>query len=233
MKKYVIGNWKCHKTTDDGLQWLQQFSQRYRASDTVDVVVAPSFLCLERISLALAELRLAGVSLAAQDVSPFPRGRYTGAIAADMLKRVARYVIIGHSERRRYFHETFQDVINKAMESADNGLIPIVCVEDASLLTQLRPFADIDCKEMIIAYTPVDALNFNIPESVERIAAAVTRIRAFFPAFPIIYGGALTGKNARDYLAIEGLDGLFLGSASLEADEFAKVCGYAQDAAKG
>ncbi|MFT5697205.1 MAG: triosephosphate isomerase [Desulforhopalus sp.] len=230
MKKYVIGNWKCHKTTSDGLAWFNQFSGLYRASESVDIVVAPSALTLESIATTLTDLKLPGVSLAAQDVSPFPRGSYTGAIAADMLKSVASYVIVGHSERRRYFHETFQDVINKVTEAADSGLIPIVCVEDAELLAQLRPLADIDCKEMIVAYTPVDALNFNISESVERVAGAVTRISAFFPVWPIIYGGAVSHENAKEYLAVSGLSGLFLGSTSLDAGKFAKVCQFAQEA---
>ena len=232
MKKYVIGNWKCYKTTDDALAWFRQFSKLYRASEKVDVVVAPPFLSLENISRELADLKLSGVSLAAQDVSPFPRGSYTGAIAADMIKRVASYVIVGHSERRRYFHETAQDVINKVTEAADRSLIPIVCIEDSDLLSQLRPLVDIDCKELIVAYTPVDALNFNIPESAGKITESITRIRNFFPAWPIVYGGALTTENVKDYLDIPGLSGLFLGSTSLTADKFEKVCQYMQEAAE-
>lgn len=232
MKKYVIGNWKCYKTTDDGLAWLRKFANLYRVSEKVEVVVAPPFLSLENISRELAELKLSGVSLAAQDVSPFPRGSYTGAIAADMIKGVASYVIVGHSERRRYFHETAQDVINKVTEAADCGLTPIVCVEDSDVLARLRPLVDIDCKELIVAYTPVDALNFNIPESVGKVTEAITMIRKYFPAWPIVYGGALTIDNVQDYIQIPELSGLFLGSTSREADKFAKVCQYMQDDAQ-
>jgi len=229
MKTYVIGNWKSHKTTGNGLDWLRQFSGLSRESAGVEVVIAPSSLSLEAMDRAVVEMKVSGLSLAAQDVSPFPKGSYTGAIAADTLKPLVKYVIVGHSERRRYFHENPQDVISKVTELADSGLTPIVCVEDVDMLANLRPLADIDCREMIVAYTPVDGLNFNIPESANRIGQTITRIRAFFKVWPIIYGGAVTEKNANDFLSIPGLNGLFLGSASLDAESFARVCEIAQN----
>jgi len=232
MKTYVIGNWKSHKTTDNGLDWLRQFSGLYRENAGIEVVITPSSLSLEAMRRAVTDLNVSGLTLAAQDVSPFPKGSYTGAIAADTLKPLVKYVIVGHSERRRYFHETTQDVINKVTELADSGLTPIVCVEDADMLANLRPLADIDCREMIVAYTPVDGLNFKIPESVERISQTITRIRAFFKVWPIIYGGAVTEKNAKDYLAIPGLSGLFLGATSLDAESFVRVCQIAQNSSE-
>lgn len=224
MKTYIIGNWKCHKTSGDGLAWLTEFTGLYQGRDEVEVVVTPNFLSLEKLSLAVSEMGTPPLSLGAQDVSPFPRGSYTGAVAADMLKPFVNYVIVGHSERRRYFHETPQDVVNKVAEVADCGLIPIVCLEDTDILSQLRALDDIDCKEMLVAYTPVDSMNFSIPESVERISQAVTRIRSFFPKWPIIYGGAVTEDNAKEYIEIPGLQGLFLGETSLAAEKFAAVC---------
>ena len=183
MKRYVIGNWKCHKSSDDGRRWLDKFAALYRPHREVQVIVAPSMVSLEAIAIHLEGLNLENVSLAAQDVSPFPKGSYTGAVAADMVTKMAGYAIIGHSERRRYFHETSQDVLNKVTEAADSGLTPIVCVDSYNTLAQLGGLADIECKQILIAYTPVDVLNFNISESPAKVVEAVEHIRQKFPTF--------------------------------------------------
>jgi triosephosphate isomerase len=220
----IVANWKCHKSTEDGLRWFDRFAELYRPHPQLRVVVAPPMVSLESLAGHLRDLRLPGVMLAAQDVSPFPRGGYTGAIAADMVRGLAHYVIVGHSERRRYFHETPQEIVNKASEAVDCGLTPIVCVEQESALSQLLPLADFDGDALLIAYTPVDALNFRIPESPQRVAEAVRQIARLYPRWPIIYGGALTVGNVGDYLEMEALRGVFLGAASLDADTFADIC---------
>lgn len=223
-KKYIIGNWKCHKTSSEGRQWFDSFSSLYRSDPGLEVVIAPTSLSLEALAEYTAALKLENFSLAAQDVSPFPRGGYTGAVSADMIKKFARYVIVGHSERRRYFHESVSDVVNKVTEAADSGLTPIVCVEDINLLSRLAPIADIECEQLVVAYTPVDAVNFNIAESPAKVAEMVARIRQYFSGWPIIYGGSVVVANSADYLALEGLDGLFVGGGSLDAATFAKIC---------
>lgn len=227
MQRFVIGNWKCHKSTTDGQSWLDRFGGLYRSHPEVEVILAPSIISLENIALHLSTLQLANVSLAAQDVSPFPKGSYTGAVAADMIRSSASYVIIGHSERDRYFRETGQDVANKITEAADSGLIPIVCVEETTYVPRLSTLVDIECERALVAYTPVDALNFNIAESPEKVAETVGRIHSKFPLWPVVYGGALGDENVENYLRLEELAGVFLGSASLEVDVFAGICNRA------
>ena len=224
MQRYVIGNWKCHKSSDEGRRWFDRFSELYRPRQDVQVIVAPSMVSLESIAAHLAGLRLDNVFLAAQDISPFPKGSYTGAVAADMVRKMAGYVIIGHSERRRYFHETSQDVVNKVTEAADSGLVPIVCIDSAGALDQLAALADIECSKLLVAYTPVDALNFDIPESPAKVAEMVEYIRQKFPACPAVYGGALIPGNVRDYLQLSPLAGVFVGESSLDPDQFAGIC---------
>jgi triosephosphate isomerase (TIM) len=224
MKRFVIGNWKCHKTLADARSWFDEFAGLYRPISEVLVILAPSFVCIDGISEYVRQLSLKNVFLAAQDISPFPKGAYTGAVAADLVKGMVQYVIVGHSDRRRYFHETLQDIANKINEAVDSGLVPIVCVDQPSELSQLSILKDIDCEKMIIAYGPVDALNFRIPQSPENVVKAAGLIARIHPNRPIVYGGSLNPENVRHYAHLAGIDGLFVGAESLQAASFAAIC---------
>jgi triosephosphate isomerase len=224
MKKYVIGNWKCNKGIAEAQSWLAEFAKRYRPLSGLSVIIAPSFICLPSLAQQIKTLGLENLSLAAQDVSPFPKGAYTGAVAADMIKGMADYVLLGHSERRRYFHETDQDVARKMSEVVDAGLIPVVCVDQPYAASQLLAVGDIDSREMIIAYGPVDAMTARIAEPPAKAAETAHSISQILPGRPVVYGGSLESGNVQNYLNLPGLAGLFVGEASLNVDSFLTIC---------
>ena len=227
MKHYVIGNWKSHKTLKEAKLWFDEFARSYKPAQDLEVIIAPPFPWLQFLAEYLRELKLENVSLAAQDVSPFPKGPYTGAVPADMIKEMVDYVIIGHSERRRYFHETSQDVANKVQETVDAGLNPIVCVDRPYAMSQLTAINDIDSDNLLIAYGPVEALSVRIPDSPQNIEEAVRFITRIYPKNPVVYGGSLFPDNVADYLKVPGLSGIFLGESSLDAAAFAAICAKA------
>lgn len=218
--KYLIANWKCYKSEQDSLLWLDEFLGKYSPHPDMEVVLAPSFLAISRMAERIKNSGLNGISLAAQNVSAFPRGGYTGELSADLLKAYAQYAIIGHSERRKYCRETQNDITNKVAEAADAGLIPLLCLDDENLAPQLASIADVEAQEMILAYTPSYALNSQIAEPVESVEKAVADMKKFRPKAKCIYGGAVNDKNASLYWNTENVDGIFVGKASHDVNHF-------------
>lgn len=221
--RFVVGNWKCTKSGDQARDWFDEFKRGYEPSDGVEVIVAPPIILLAPLADYIEEIGLQQLSLAAQDVSPFPPGKYTGATAAAMLKGICRYAIVGHSERRRYFHETARDAVNKVGEAADAGIAPIICVDEKNAMSQLTALGDIDCDNLIIAYSPVDALSYRQPQEPEKIAQIASYISQVYPKRPIIYGGGVDTGNYHDFVTISGVSGLFVGDGSLQPQSFLTI----------
>lgn len=221
MKKILLANWKANLGREAVGQWCEHFSRAYRPRNEVEVVLAVPTLFLETVGKQTGHLP--GVSLAAQGVSGYPQGSYTGATPAAWLRGLARYALIGHRERRRYFHETVQDVARQAYESLAEDLVPIICFDQELLVPQTAAMAAEELASLIWAYTPETPASLEMARSTADIAALLPQIARRTEGRPVLYGGGVTADNASELWRISGISGLLLGQASLDARSFAEL----------
>ncbi|ETO91335.1 MAG: triose-phosphate isomerase [Candidatus Xenolissoclinum pacificiensis L6] len=198
---------------------------------SVNVVLCVSF---PYISVTNVENR--NYFLGAQDVSKYGYGSYTGEVSAEMLSDMGcKYVIIGHSERRLLFGETYHDISMKATLAVSHGITPIVCIGDideSKKESQLREMCNhlpsdlVKNNELVIAYEPVYAIGTgNVLNSAE-IEHACNIIRSTLANSKqrVLYGGSVSSKNIDSILETQGLNGVLVGGASIEVDEFYGIC---------
>jgi len=221
MKKMVLANWKANLSPEKMRQWCDVFVEVYQPQPDCEVIVAVPFLGLERI--AERTHHLAGVSLAAQGVSAYPQGRYTGAIPAAWLRGLVRYTLLGHRERRRYFHETVQDVARQVYESLAEDLQPIVCFDRDLLTAQTAAVAAEELGRLIWAYTPDTPATLEMSRNSTDILALLPQIARKTDNRPVLYGGGVTVDNASDLWRLPGLSGVMLGQGCLDAAAFASL----------
>lgn len=240
MKKLFIANWKMQLDTKESLTLAKDYARVFKKSSD-EIAVAPDFSSLASVALALKK---SVVKLAAQDVSAYDKGAYTGEVNAKSLKQLgAKYVIIGHSERRIYFKESGELIKLKISQALKNGLVPVICVgenlkERQAKKTQVvlrkqisEALLDLkisDDKAIVLAYEPVWAIGSGkaiSPADAESAHVFIKGILAeVIGQIPrVIYGGSVTSKNASEILEWPNVDGLLVGGASLKLDEFFKI----------
>ena len=206
----------------------------------VDIAVCPPFTLLAAVAGELGEGR---VTYGGQNVSEFEKGAYTGEVSAAMLAEMGcQYVIVGHSERRHGMGETAAQVAAKARAALGANLVPIVCVgellearknnETESVIgAQLDTFEIADLARCVIAYEPVWAIGTGesaSPEQAQAVHAYIReRVGAAAQSIKILYGGSVKPDNAAELFAMPDVDGGLIGGASLNADDFLKICAAA------
>lgn len=197
----------------------------------------------ELTQIVLSERRL---KLGAQNCHHEESGSFTGDISASMIKKVGcEYVILGHSERRAQHFEKNETIAKKIRSALAQELTPIICVGESKeirdqgkhlefvykqLLSSVPQ--DVKFKKLIIAYEPIWSIGTGTTPSAEQIAEMAKLIRKIFTEklsniaeeFFILYGGSVTSQNSAEILAIPNVDGLLVGKASLDADEFIEIC---------
>jgi triosephosphate isomerase (TIM) len=217
MKKIVIANFKSNKTREEYEHWADEFEKK-SLPQNVQVILAPPTVDLMFFANRFTNTEHA---LAVQDISPFPAGAYTGAISALNLEGFGvRYAIVGHSERRRYFHETIQDVANKAREALTAKIIPIVCVRKEDINGQANALDEDVRKKVIVAFEPVDHIGTGAADTLENILETKKMVKTAFGDVPYIYGGSVDATTDPALLKSSEIDGFLVGSASLSVERF-------------
>ena len=244
MKKLIIGNWKMNLGVGDASLYLHKLADMIPAQRTVDVVLAPTILTLQSLSLQVNRRQF---KLAAQNCYWRDQGAYTGEVSAAQLKGIADYVLIGHSERRYQFNETDKDIRAKVQAAMRNHLLPVLCVGETALERSNNETIDVlhdqlvgglanitsdELADLTIAYEPVWAIGTGENAMPKDVKFAVSVIRKqisqlfgskFAKEVRVLYGGSVNIDNAKSYLEIQGVDGLLIGGASLDAHQFAGI----------
>lgn len=211
----VVANFKSNLTQKQVAAWIAQ------VKPTANMVVAPSFPHLHLFSNF--EFRNSNFALAGQDVSPFPPGSYTGAVSARELKELGvSYAIIGHSERRRYFHETDTDIASKVRELVSEDITPLLCLDEKDLASQLSALDAQLAAHCYFCFEPTQSIGGTAAASDENIIHFKTKLHEFYPDAPFIYGGSVNQDNIDSLLKL-GLDGVLVATASLDPAHYLSI----------
>jgi triosephosphate isomerase len=235
-----------HLNTNQASLLLHRLHERIKIHRDIEVVLAPSALVLQPLSMQMDRRKF---RLAAQNAYHKDEGAYTGEISFTMLQDLVHYVIIGHSERRLYFEENDDTVRDKVAACVRNGITPILCVGETQqerkagetkqvlhdqIVTALANLTADEVGEMVIAYEPVWAIStfqgeLAKPDDVKKAMDFVrNQVKELYGAkaaerVRVLYGGSVDDQIVRGYVELEGCDGVLVGGASLNYHKFAGI----------
>lgn len=242
----VVGNWKMYGTLQSISKLLEGLKHGCKLIKIVELVVIPPYIFIPQCKEMLLGTE---ISWGAQDISEHEVGAYTGEISATMLRDfLCRYVIIGHSERRKH-GETNESVARKVKRALNNGILPIICVGETEaqrksgetlkivqeqLAVVLRMHDNHDrasLSNIVIAYEPIWAIGTDknaSPVQAEEVHAAIREQLRHYDATiaintRILYGGSVTPENVRSLFKMVNIDGVLVGGASLQVEDFLKI----------
>ncbi len=239
---FIAGNWKMNTTLNEARKLVTELRPVLEQSIAVEIAVCPPFISLAGVNEVLNGSQ---IKVGAQNLYFEEKGAYTGEISALMLAPLCEYVIIGHSERRQYFHET-GEMINKKIKAAIKAnLKPILCVGEKLeeneagqtaqvVINQLKAaLADIkDTHGLVIAYEPIWAIGTGKAATGKQSNETIGLIRKTTAsligkntaeAIRILYGGSVTADNITEFISQPEIDGGLVGGASLKADQFIRI----------
>ncbi len=246
-KNIVAGNWKMNKNLQEGIELAKELNAILSEDKpNCDVVICTPFIHLASVT-PLVDEKLIGVG--AEDCADKESGAYTGETSAAMIASTgAKYVIIGHSERRAYYHETSEILKDKVKLALANGLTPIFCIgevladreankQNEVVLAQLKDalYDHLTAEEfskLVLAYEPVWAIGTGKTATAEQAQEMHAHIRSTIAekygkevaeGISILYGGSCKPSNAKEIFAKKDVDGGLIGGAALKAADFKGV----------
>lgn len=247
-RKLVAGNWKMHGSLAENQTRLTQLVSALKHNETTDVAVFATTPYLFQCKSLLAA---SPIMWGAQDVSEYASGAYTGEVSTSMLLDFGCHmVLVGHSERRELFHETNEIVANKFAAALAANITPVLCVGETleqreagqtlvviveQIEAVLKRVGIASFKQAVIAYEPVWAIGTGktaSPEQAQEVHAAIRQLLAQYDeniaqGMQILYGGSVKPNNADAIFAQPDVDGALVGGASLNSDDFVKICNAA------
>lgn len=245
--KYLIGNWKMHKTQQEAIAFIQQLVPKLKSLNlkNIHVILAPAFVHLVTLKAWIENVPY--LALCGQNCHHEKEGAYTGEISAAMLACLdVNYVLVGHSERRQFQQENHELLTKKVQQVLQAGMRPIFCCGESAtlrhqdkaeetiqkqLIESLANLTACQAEKLLIAYEPVWAIGTGQVASVETITTMHNWIRTVLidqygkigQSIPILYGGSCNPDNAADIFACPNVSGGLIGSASLQADHFIQI----------
>jgi triosephosphate isomerase len=244
--KLIAGNWKMNNDVAAAAKLADELAEALpEVPEGVEVLVCPPTIDITTVH---ARMQAAPIALGAQNVYWEAKGAYTGESSCDMLKSAGcTYCIIGHSERRGYFHETDEDMNKKAKALVAAGIVPVFCCGEPEEVREAGTYVDFVCnqvkaglegleikcpKQLVVAYEPIWAIGTGktaTADDAQEVCAAVRKTLAeLFGAeladqIRVLYGGSAKPANIAELVAKPDVDGALVGGASLKAADFASM----------
>ena len=244
-RKLIVGNWKMHHTVGQSSLLVHRLGKQIKAHRDVEIVLAPSLLSLQPVSLELDHRKF---KLAAQNAYHKDEGAYTGEVSFAMLRGLVQYALVGHSERRTHFGESLDIVAEKVGAAVRSGITPIICIGEThtervagetrqvlhdQLTTALKHLTAEEVAEVVFAYEPVWAIGTGVTAKPDEINSAINHIRKNLGELygdrhaedvRVLYGAGVEPDYVSGILSLEcGIDGLLVGGASLNYHKFASI----------
>ena len=247
MKTYIVGNWKLNFTVGEASIYLHKLLKALPNYRDLEVVVAPSALALQPLSLQVDRHK---IKLAAQNAFYRDSGAFTGEISFNQLRGLVDYCIIGHSERRYIIGEDDKMIAKKVAAAVRNKIAPILCIGETEserafgetkdvirdqLIGGLSEISDDELEKVIVAYEPVWAISSGkgaklaSPDEVAEVVKLIGETLAdtygekVAKDVPVLFGGSVNPSNAGAYLTVPGVNGLLMGGSSLILSEFVDI----------